>query len=112
MERIEKYKDIVQEELTYRASIPIANAPEVKRHLIINHDRTEFVVLSIGWHNKSYRHNLVFHVGVKNGKVLIYEDNTDIGIADKFAENGIPKSDIILFFLPDYAREISGFAVV
>lgn len=111
MDRIEKYKNIIQEELTYRASIPIANAPEVKRYLIINKDRTEFVLLSIGWHDKSYRHNLVFHVGVKNEKVLIYEDNTDVGIANKFAESGIPKSDIILFFLPAYAREMSGFAV-
>lgn len=111
METIDKYKEIIHQELSYRCTIPIANAPSLKRHLIVTKDGSEFLLLTMGWHKKHYRHNLVFHVEIKDGKVWVHEDKTDVGIATKFVENGIPKSDIVLGFLPKYAQEVSGFAV-
>lgn len=111
MEGSIKYNEIILKELAYRVSTPIANAPEIERHLIVNDEQTEFVLITFGWHDKSYRHGLVFHIEIRDGKVWVHQDNTDVGIADRFADGGIPKSDIILGFLPKYAREVSGFAV-
>lgn len=110
METIEKYKQIILEELNYRCSIPIINAPNLERQVIINKDQTEFLLLSKGWHKKHYRHNLIFHIEIKDQQVWVHADKTDVGIASKFVENGIPAQDIVLGFLPEYARKLSGFA--
>ena len=111
MENVKKYKKIIRQILEFRASLKVSNAPELERHLIMNEDQTEFVLISFGWNEKNYRHSFVFHIEIKKDKIWVHEDNTDLGIAAKLAENGIPKSDIILGFLPQYAREISGYAV-
>lgn len=111
MEKLEKYKDIIQEELEYRASLKISNAPELSRHLVINADRTEFILLDVGWFKKRYISDIIFHIGIINDKVWVHNDYTDIGIADFFVKGGIPKSDIVLAFLPKYAQEMSEFAV-
>jgi hypothetical protein len=108
---IDRYKNIIEKELEERSRYSIANAPNVKYRLVVNADRTEFILLAIGWQDKVYRHRLVFHIGITDDKICIYADNTDVGIASTLAKAGIPKSAIILFFLPAYAREASGFAV-
>lgn len=111
MEKIEQYKNIIEEELKYRQSIKISNAPELSRHLVINQDRTEFILMDVGWFKKRYISDIIFHIGIVNNKVWVHNDYTDIGIADYFVKDGIPKSDIVLAFLAKYAQEISEFAV-
>lgn len=111
MEKIETYKNIIQEELEYRQSNKISNAPELSRHLVMNDDRTEFILLDVGWFNMRYISDIIFHIGIVNNKVWVHNDYTDIGIADYFVKGGIPKSDIVLAFLPKYAQELSEFAV-
>ena len=72
MEEITKYQEIIQAELEYRQSIKIQNGPELVRHLVINAAKTEFVLLDVGWFNKRYISDLVFHIEIpecqiKNG---------------------------------------------
>lgn len=112
MERVEKYKDLVYQELKKRQSIKIANAPSLSRHLIVHQDRTEFILMDVGWLKKRYISDVIFHIGIKDGKVWVHNDFTDIGIADYLAEAGIPKSDIVLAFLPSYAKGMTEFGVV
>lgn len=97
--------------MEYRQSHKIANAPELSRHLVINADRTEFILLDVGQFNKRYISDIIFHIGIVKGKVWIHNDYTDIGIADYFVKYGIPKSEIVLAFLPKYEQELSDFAV-
>ncbi len=111
MEKIELYKDIIQQELEYRQTMNASNAPELSRHLIINNERTEFILMDVGWFNHRYISDVIFHVGIVNDKIWIHNDFTDIGIADYFVKNGIPKTEIVLAFLPKYAQEVSEFAV-
>ena len=107
-----KYKRIVQQVLEERAAKQLANSPGAKGHLVVDDEKNEFVLLWVGWSGDDYTHGLMFHVGIKNGKVWIYEDRTDIDIADLLAQSGIPKQDIVLGFVAPYARELSGFTAV
>ena len=111
MEAITKYQDIIQKELEYQASIRISTAPTVERHLVVNENRTEFLLLNVGWYKHHYRHAIVFHLQIKGDKVWVHEDNTDLGIAEVIAKEGIPKSKIVLGFLPTHSREVSEYAV-
>lgn len=112
MEKIAKYKSIVQEELEYRQSIKIYNGPRLQRHLIVNESQTEFILLNVGWFNKRYLSGVVFHIEIKDDKVWVHKDNTDVDIAEVLARQGIPKKDIVLAFLPSYTKGMTEYAVV
>ncbi len=111
MDKIETYRKIIFETLEEKASLKYANAPSLFRQFIVSRDRNTFILLALGWVGKRYRHSFVYHVEIKEGKVCIHADNTDVGIASVFVDRGIPPQDIILTFLPNFAQIESGFAV-
>lgn len=110
MGKIKKYKKILRQELEYQASIPFANAKDLKTHVVINKEETEFIVLKLGWVKNIFRHGLVFHFEIKGDKLWLYKNNTDIDIGERLAAKGIPKSDIVLGFVGVYERDLEGYA--
>ncbi len=111
MDKITKYKQLIQKEMEYQASIRIANIPDVPSKLFIGENKQFFTLYFIGWQGKEYIHNHLFNIEIIGDKVWIHEDATDICIADKLVERGIAKEDIVLGYIPKYARTIEGFAL-
>jgi len=111
MDRINKYKDIIQEELCCQSSNDLSNAPDLKQQLIFDEARTHFLVVISGWQEYEYVHQCIFHVEVKEGLVYVHEDRTDVVLVDRLIEKGIPKSVIVPSFLPVYEREMGDYAV-
>ncbi len=104
MEKLKKYAAIVKEELGRYAGMTYANAPQLKMHYVVNEEENEFVLLESGWIKYAFHHNVIFHLQVKNGRVRIFCNNTDIEIGDRLAEKGIPKSDMVVEFVPELER--------
>ena len=48
---------------------------------------------------------------LKNGKIWIQHDGTEIGVANELVEWGVPKEDIVLAYHAPYKRQYTGFAV-
>lgn len=72
-----------------------------------------YQVVRTGWNDDIFEFNVVFHFQIKpTGKVWLLVNNTDVLVADELVEMGIPKSDIVIGFLPESVRPYSGFAVV
>lgn len=111
MDKIKKYKTTLEDIFKYQASIQVSNTPNTKMHLFIGQEKEHFILMNIGWQGKRYHHTLFFNVEIINNKIWIHEDNTDIDLVGKLLDSGIPKSDIVLGFVPVYARDIEGFAV-
>ncbi|MEM7375659.1 MAG: element excision factor XisI family protein [Bacteroidota bacterium] len=105
------YPPIILAELTKRAQNPIADAPDLKKHLIVNQTQTEFILLLLGWDKKRYTHSVLYHIELRENKVWVHEDNTSVGIAAVLAEKGIPKLEIVLGYLPWYEREASEYGL-
>lgn len=110
MDKLNKYKAILQEELEYHTKGRIANAPELQHYLVINKEETDFLVLLMGWYKRRFRHNVMYHLQLKDQKVHIYCINTDVDIAANLVEAGIPQSDIIIAFRPEYLQEKSDYS--
>lgn len=85
--------------------------PWVRLNTVVDRQHNHFQLISIGWHNNRFVYTVAFHFEIINGKVWIQQNNTDVMIADELMERGIPKSDIVLGFVPEAAREAGGFAV-
>lgn len=110
MDKIEKYRKILLEEMEYQAELSFANAPELKRRLIIDRDQSEFILLMIGWSKKRYKHGVLFHFEIIGDKIWLHVNHTDVDIGERLVKKGIPKSDIVLGFLSKLERTLEGYA--
>jgi len=104
MDRITKYKGILRGELSEQATYGASDMPQIYSQAIVSEDENHYLLIILGWHQKKYVHNLAFHLELRDGKVWIHEDKTDVGIADRLVERGIPSSDIVLGFGTPYSR--------
>ena len=53
----------------------------------------------------------VLHLDIKNDKIWIQHDGTEVGIANKLVEMGVLKADIVLAFHEPFVRQFTGFGV-
>ncbi len=111
MDKITKYQDAVIDFLESYATRKYANMPEVENQVIADRERNHFSLMSVGWHDDDFVHSCVFHFDIKDGKIWIQANWTEIDAAEALVERGVSKSDIVLGFQPPYARPYSGYAV-
>ena len=94
-----RYKNTVKEMCeTLATRIPI-NMPNLKKHLVVNADNSEFVLISIGHRPDSYHYNVVLHVEIKDAKILIHNETIDPGVFERLTDKGIPEADILPVYL-------------
>lgn len=105
MERMNEYRKIIKEELNLWAGYQNPDMPEIEYQLVVDKAEEQFILLSVGWHNNTYVHNWLYHLQIKDNKIWIHEDLTDVGIAAVLEEKGVPKSDIVLGFVEPFLRE-------
>jgi hypothetical protein len=53
----------------------------------------------------------ITQLDIKEGKIWVQQNTTELRIAHKLVARGIPKEDIILGFQPSYARKDTGFGM-
>jgi XisI protein len=86
-----------------------ANGSQCK--LIINHDRTRYLVIDEGWINHKRIHALIFDAEIRSHKIWLHHDGLDHGITDDLIAAGIPKDQIVLAFHPADIRPHTGYAI-
>jgi hypothetical protein len=111
MARIEQYRGYVRDLINYFASIkPSQGAIDMEAVTDLEHDH--YQVISVGWDKNNKRvHHSIMHIDIRNNKIWIQENNTDVDIATQLVERGVAKEDIVLAFHPPYIRPYTGFGV-
>ena len=110
MEKKAKYRTYIQQLLKeYAAESPSDN--EVETQLIFDTERDHYQVVYTGWKNRQPMYGCVLHLDLKNNKIWIQYDGTEIGIANELVKLGVPKEDIVLAFHEPFVRPYTGFAV-
>jgi hypothetical protein len=104
-----QYRVAVKEILAEFASVPYA-VGELRDRTLFDDANNRYVVISDGWVRRKRYHGIIIDLEIVNGKVWIHADNTDIVIAEKLQEHGIPKSDIVLGFRAPDVRTALGYA--
>ncbi len=103
MDKITKYKKIIKEMLEVLASRIPVNRPTLKKHLIIDDTKNEYVLVSMGPNDTKYYYNVLVHLEIKDGKILIHEENIDPTIGERMMDKGIAENDILPVYLQNYA---------
>lgn len=110
MAKVEQYQQIIQQLLTRYAEIKPAYG-EIERQTIFDVDRHHYQLVNTGWENRSRVYGCLIHIDIKDGKIWIQYDGTEIGIANELVELGVPKQDIVLAYRSPYMRQFTDFAV-
>ena len=75
--------------------------------------RSAIIIRCYSWAGRELHrvYECLLHVDIREGKVWIQEDRTEVGLACELMELGVPKDDIVLAFHAPYKRPYTGFAV-
>ena len=104
--KLQRYEKIIIELLN---SIKGTNNDNV---VIIDNQTHHYQLLYVGLDSKNtYFFHVRIHFHLRNdGIVCLFENRTEEELSDLLIEKGIPKSDILLGFLPQSARQYAGYA--
>lgn len=108
MEKI-NYSKIIQEILTQHSVYDGQSGTKIQ--LIFDPKRHQYQLLHIGWKEQQRIFGAIVHVDLKDDKIWIQRDGTEIGIANQLIAAGVPKQDIVLGFQAPYKRSLTDFAV-
>lgn len=110
MEKMKKYRAIIQSLLEEYSQVKPANLADVENQLVFDEKRNVYQLLRVGFEGRQRVHYIVFQMDIKGDKIWIQQDVTDVPIAQRLLDAGVPKSDIVLGFHAPYKRALAGFA--
>lgn len=110
MAKLDQYRKYIQELLTKYASYK-PSEEDVEEQLIFDTVRDHYQILDIGWDGYDRIYNCVIHLDIKDEKIWIQRNMTDIQIAEDLTEMGVPKEDIVLGLQPSYLRQYTQYGV-
>jgi XisI protein len=110
MDKLAKYRQIVQEVLQEYAAVPISHG-QIDSQTIFDIAQDHYQVLDIGWDKNRRVHDCALHLDIIDGKIWVQYNMTEMLIAQKLMDQGVAREDIVLGFQAPYAREYSGFAI-
>jgi hypothetical protein len=106
---VEEYRQIIQNLILEKAQGRFyPEKIEVQAVLDTQHDH--YLLLHTGWRGNNRTHGCSIHIDIKDGKIWIQHDGTEVGIATLLLEQGVPKEDIVLAFHSPDMREFTEFA--
>lgn len=111
MTKTEKYSNILSNFILDIAK-KYKNAPDGYQTLaIIDKERHHYQSLIHGFHQDTFAHTFTiqFHFDILEEKIWIQCNNTDILVEEELLNLGVPKSDIVFGWLPEYARKNSNW---
>jgi hypothetical protein len=111
VDRLEHYRQSIKNLLKQYADAMNKNPePGVEIELIFDPENDRYLLLDVGWRAKKRVHRCLFHFDIKDDKIWLQENNTDIEVDEDLAEMGISKPEIVVGFHHPDLREYSDFA--
>jgi hypothetical protein len=110
MEKLQQYRQIIREVLTEQAH-PYSQSTDVETEVICDTEHDHYQLTYIGWQDQKRIFNLILHFDIKDGKIWIQHNGTEIAIAQVLTEKGVPASDIVLGFHSPFKRQFSKYAL-
>lgn len=110
--KIKKYEQTILSFLNENADKDV-EYDTYKKIVIADTTAHHYQLLATGWTDTNhFSDNILIHFQIKaDGKIWLWENNTEIQVAQILVERGIPKSDIVLGFHPPQYRQFTGFAI-
>lgn len=110
MARLEEYRQYIQQLLIKYASYKPAYG-DVEVETIFDLERDHYQIVHVGWENKRRVYGCSMHIDIKNEKIWIQWNGTEVDIADELVQMGVLKQDIVIGFHSPSMRKFTDFAM-
>jgi XisI protein len=112
MAKIDEYRQYIQDLLREVNGYGISSIqPGLEQQLIFDVEHDHYLLTCLGWERKQYVYDVVIHVDIKDDKIWLQQNNTEINLADRLIEMGVSKENIVIGFQSPFMRQFSGYAV-
>ncbi|MEM9538182.1 MAG: XisI protein [Cyanobacteria bacterium P01_E01_bin.42] len=111
MDRLEQYRQFIEQILTEHAQISTSTDTDVKPQLIFDRERDHYQLSFVGWQGDKRVFGPVMHFDIENGKIWVQYNGTEEAVAERLVEMGVPSSDIVLGFHSAFKRQFTRYAV-
>lgn len=102
------YRELIQTIIKNHANYHSDSDTELL--LIFDTERDHYQLLHLGWENLRRVYGCIIHIDIKDDKIWIQRDGTEIGVANELVAAGVPKQNIVLGFQAPYKRKFTEFA--
>ncbi|HBY78123.1 MAG TPA: XisI protein [Cyanobacteria bacterium UBA11148] len=110
MDRVKEYQEIVQKVITDYATSGSYKG-DIERQLIFDTVRNHYQILNIGWDNQRRIFGCVLHMDIKNDKIWIQYNGTEVDFAEELVQLGVPRQNIVIGFHTPFMRKLTEYAV-
>ncbi|MEC4882183.1 MAG: XisI protein [Scytonema sp. PMC 1070.18] len=108
---VEQYRQYIKHLLSERQKRASMSRKyeEYEVQTIFDEQQDHYQLLYVGWRGNKRDFGCILHLDIKDGRIWIQHDGTEVGIANQLVEMGVPKQDIILAFHEPYIRQFTEF---
>jgi XisI protein len=115
MDTLEYYRRTIETLLTEYYEMTVKgekerDEEETEHRLAFDEERDQYLWFRSGWDGKQRVRHITMYLRIKNGKIWVEEDWTDLCIVDDLLAAGISQSDIVLGFHHPSKRSFTEFA--
>jgi hypothetical protein len=118
MDKLEYYRQCIRK-LLMEQSIEENLDQDVECQLIFDSEHVRvasplenhYQLLDIGWRELKRVYHCFIHLDIKDDKIWIQRNLTEVNIAEELVKRGIPPEDIVLGLHPPYKRPYTGYEI-
>lgn len=110
MDKLEYYRSCIQNLLEKHSQYKSGDE-DIESALFFDPVRDRYQLMRIGWKGLKRIYHTVLHFDIKDGKIWLQQNTTDIDVGEELLAMGIPKEDIILGLHPPYKRPYTNYGV-
>lgn len=110
MDRTDEYRAIVKRILQEVARMTPSDE-DIRTELVCDETLGHYQLGQVGWEGKRRVDDVFIHIDVRDGKVWLEHDGTDLVIAEDLVRAGIPKDHIVLGFHHPSRRPDTEYAI-
>jgi hypothetical protein len=112
MNKLMHYKNIVKSIVREVSYLPDESSNNMRIQNISDDTNGQYLLYNNTWQKERRQYGCFLHLEVsENGRIWIHHDGTDLIIAQKLLDCGVPHEDIVLGFRAPIGRPDTGFAV-
>jgi hypothetical protein len=116
MDKLEHYRQIIENKLTDYYSLAnsetlASGSSEVSDRLALDRENDQYIWFRFGWSGAQKVQHIIMYLCIKNGKIWVEEDATNLCVVDDLLAENIPETDIVLGFHPPQKRAFTEFAI-
>src|SRR4028118_2443856 len=97
MDKLEQYRQWIQALLTEYVATPISNGA-IESQTLFDTQRDHYQVTNVGWDGHRRVYGCVLHLGIKDGKIWLQQNTTEMRVAPELAGMGGGQGGIFLGF--------------